>query len=231
MKNKPAADWYAFHFGSKFAESPDFNPEGLFGHGGTPECYVLYADFCSFTSFFKATENTRCIEPLMTSFYSELRKAIHERSGMLDKFLGDAVIAVWGLHVRENDMIQAVLETCNELAAIANRVAEEWQSRIDLLVEPKGMRIGLSKGPIIVIRRDLHYPGLSILGNPINLASRLQAAATANQLVCSNLVYQDAASARLHDRFQPYKGAAEAAYLEAKNYGAIKAWTMDLKPT
>ena len=90
------------------------------------------------------------------------------------------------------------------------------------------MRIGLSKGPIIVIRRDVHYPGLSILGNPINLASRLQAAAAANQLVCSNLIYQDAAAAGAQDRFRPYKSSAEGAYLEARNYGPIKAWTYDL---
>ena len=227
MKTKHTADWYAFHFGSKFTESPDFDPDSLYGHGN-PECYVLYADFCSFTAFFKATENTACIEGLMTSFYSQLRKSIHKHSGMLDKFLGDAVIAVWGLHVREENMIQSILQASAELAEIARGVAEEWQSQIDLLVEPKGLRIGVSKGPVIVIRRDYSYPGLSILGNPVNLACRLQAAAQANQMVCSNLVYQAAAEAKLNAPFQPFKNQSMEGCLEAKNYGQIKAWTLDL---
>ena len=74
--------WYAFHFGSKFANSKSFDPETLYG-AINRECYIMLADFCSFTSFFKATEDLALIDPLMTSFYSQIRKAIHKHFGML----------------------------------------------------------------------------------------------------------------------------------------------------
>jgi class 3 adenylate cyclase len=229
MKTTSTDNWYAFHFGSKFVSSPEFNPEALY-EAGNKECFVMLADICSFTAFFKATENVRVIEPLMTRFYTEVRKAVHKHSGMLDKIMGDAVVAVWGLHVREERMVQSVLEAANDLVQVANDVAREWQSQIDLLVEPKGLRIGLSKGPVIVIPRDHSYPGLSLLGNSINLASRLQTAAQANQLVCSNQAYKDIEQAGLKIPFQPYKNQGNDEFLDARNYGQIKAWVTDIAP-
>ena len=50
--------WYAFHFGSKFANSTKFDPETLYG-AINRECYIMLADFCSFTSFFQATEDLK----------------------------------------------------------------------------------------------------------------------------------------------------------------------------
>jgi class 3 adenylate cyclase len=224
----PSADtWYSFHFGPEVACAPDFNPDALIVNSNK-DCYVLLADLCSFTSFFKATHDLKLIERIMTAFYSRVRKVIHRHSGMLDKIIGDSVIAVWGLHHRDEKLIQQVIEASRELTRIANEVCEEWQSHIDLLVEPKGLRIGVSKGPIILIPRDFAYPGLSLLGNPINLASRLQAAAAANQLICSNQVYKDVEQARLKAKFKPYCNAVSTGFLEAKNYGPIKAWVMDL---
>lgn len=220
-------DWYSFHFGSKQANAPDFNPTALFG-ACHPDCYVMFADFCSFSSFFQATDKIELVEPLMTSFYSQVRKAIHRHDGMLDKILGDAVLAVWGLHQRGPKLVPAMLAAARELVNITHRVAEEWQSHIDLLVEPKGLRVGLSKGSIIVIRRDLNYPGLSILGNPINLAARLQVAADPNQLVCSNQVYKDLEAAELSAPFQPYKNHNAEAFVAAKNFGPVKAWVLNL---
>ena len=144
MNTTPREGWYAFHFGTQFVQSPQFNPQALF-QPGAQDCYVMIADLCSFTAFFKATENLQTIEPVMTSFYSQVRKSIHKHFGMLDKIIGDAVVAVWGLHIQREGLIGSIMEAARELTDIANRVAEEWQSQIDLLVEPKGLRIGLSK--------------------------------------------------------------------------------------
>ena len=234
MKDAPAVpthqhhEWYSFHFGSQQVASADFNPAGLFG-ACHPDCYVLFADFCSFSTFFKATENLAIVEPLMTSFYSQVRKAIHRHDGMLDQILGDGVLAVWGLHKSAGDAASRLVAVAAELVQITSQIATQWQSHIDLLVEPKGLRIGLSKGSIIVIRRDQTYPGLAILGNPINLASRLQTAARANQMVCSNQVYQDLERAGLTANFRPYKSQNDDAFVDAKNIGPVKAWVADIQ--
>jgi class 3 adenylate cyclase len=227
MENDKAVDWFLFHFGSDFVKSPVFNSESIYGKA--EDCYVLFADFCSFTSFLKATDKTNSIENEMTSLYSEMRKIILQHNGMLDKFIGDAAVAIWGLHHPEENATEQILSACKELVQMANAIANEWQSHIDTLVEPKGMHIGLSKGDVLVIRRDKKYPGFSLLGNPLNLASRLQTAALPNQVVCSNVVYQDMTNSE-QNLFSPYTDKNGDAFLEAKNYGKIKAWVFNIQP-
>jgi class 3 adenylate cyclase len=225
---KPAPDsWYAFHFGSQYVNSSEFNPP-LLQENSKQDCYVMMADLCSFTAFFQATPGFDIIERMMTSFYTQIRKTVHHHRGMLDKIVGDAVIAVWGLHHREKELLPMALAAARELVTIARTVSDEWQSHIDRMVEPKGLKVGLSKGPILLIPRDVTYPGLSLLGNPLNLAARLQIAAQANQLVCSNQVYQDVVRLKLDHSFQPFKSSETDGYIEAKNLGPIKAWVTDL---
>jgi adenylate cyclase len=222
-----ASDWYAYYFGSELANSAEFDAERLLERG-EQECRVLLADFCSFTTFMRATENIKVVEPILTSFYTEARKAIHRHSGMLYQIVGDSVVGVWGLHSTNAKIPESVLEAARALVAIAKRVADDWQAHIDLLVEPKGLRLGLSKGAIAAVRRDGVYPGLLLFGNAINLAARLQAAAGPNELVCSNSAYKEIQDADLKLPFQPYGGNSNPGSLEARNYGPIKAWTLNL---
>jgi class 3 adenylate cyclase len=138
------------------------------------------------------------------------------------------VAAVWGLHEPSDTMLHEILEAGQELTSIARHVADEWQSHIDLLVEPKGLRLGLSYGGVTVVRRDGVYPGLLLFGNPLNLAARLQGAAQPNQLVCSNSAYKRMQEKGLNVPFEPYSSDGNAAALEARNYGSLKAWVLDL---
>lgn len=227
MNQPTPEEWYAFHFGRSFASGPEFKPDQLFG-GSFRDCAVMFADFCSFTSFTRATENIKVMESLLTSFYTQARKIIHKHSGMLYQIVGDSVVSVWGLRPTSSGAVRSILDTAAELVGMTAQVAEEWQSHIDLFIEPKGLRLGLSKGSVMVIRRDNVYPGLLLFGNPINLASRLQAVAQPNQLVCANAAYKDIEEAGLSAKFEPYRDASSDGYVDAKNFGPLKAWVLDL---
>lgn len=221
-------DWYAYHFGSEFVSNCNFDPDHLHGKIHT-NCYVMMADFCSFTSFFKATGDLCKIESLMISFYTELRKIILRHGGMLDKIMGDGVIAVWGLHNKELPSMQAIMLASQELIQLAKSIAFEWQTHLDNIIEPKGMRIGLCKGDVMVIRRNEFYPGLSILGNPLNLASRLEQAAEPNHLLCTHTVYQDllADFKLLNDQSMDFN-AMQYQLMDVKNYGTVKVCSINL---
>jgi len=188
----------------------------------------MFADFCSFTSFTRATESTRLMESLLTSFYTQARKINHRHGGMLYQIVGDSVVCVWGLRATKDNAVPSILETAAELVSMTAAVAEDWQSHIDLIIEPKGLRLGLSKGSVMVIRRDNVYPGLLLFGNPINLASRLQSVAQPNQLVCSNAAYKDIEQAGLSAKFEPFRGESSESFLDAKNFGPLKAWVLNL---
>ncbi|MCU0605941.1 MAG: hypothetical protein MUF78_00610 [Candidatus Edwardsbacteria bacterium] len=53
-------EWYAFHFGTRFIRSQGFRPDQLYDRQGK-RCYVLIADLCSFTAFFRATDDVALV--------------------------------------------------------------------------------------------------------------------------------------------------------------------------
>jgi class 3 adenylate cyclase len=226
-----SANWYAFHFGSQVATSSDFKPEQLFGNV-RDNCYVMFADFCSFTSFFKATKDIRQVEPLISSFYTQIRKIIHRHNGVLDKIMGDGFIAVWNLYPEKGDQheetLQSILKASKELSIISLEIANLWQEKIEPIIKPKGIRIGLTKGEILIIRRNEEYPGLSLIGNPINLASRLQSIAKENELICSEDVFNDYQLKIPTISFEEYINSCGEKQFHAKNYGFVKAWSLNL---
>ena len=220
--------WYAFHFGSAFVYSGQFDPRVL--HKRVYEdCYVMMADFCSFTSFFRATRELTFIESLMNQYYTRLRKAIHCQQGMLDKIMGDGVIAVWGIHYHDSGLIRNVVKAAYEISRVANEIADKWQSHVDVAIEPRGLRIGVSKGDILVTRRDAVYPGLSLLGDAINLASRLQSVAGCNHLLCTQSVYDDISRASSASETPEGLGLGSS-YVDARNYGPVRVWDLSLCP-
>ncbi len=221
-------EWYSFHFGSRFVNSPRFDPSALYERRRT-DCHVLLADLCSFTSFFKATDELETVRALMTDYYSTVRRVIHRHGGMLEKIMGDAVLAIWGLHLTKSRQIAGIMKAAEELVRAAKRLTDRWQAVIDQVVKPTGLRLGLSRGEIITLRRDHNHPGLTVLGNPVNLAARLQVAAAPNQLICTNTVYHEIRRARLPYKFKQYNLEGNGHALNARNYGLLRVWVHDFR--
>src|SRR5689334_7257658 len=70
---------------------------------------VVFADMVGFTSLGESLDQ-ESLRRVMDRFYAEMRTAIETQAGTLAKFIGDAVLAVWGTpEVREDDALRAVL--------------------------------------------------------------------------------------------------------------------------
>src|SRR5688572_11691454 len=69
---------------------------------------VLFADLVGFTSLGERLDQ-ESLRRVMDRFYEEMRGAVHAHDGTVAKFIGDAVMAVWGTPVaREDDALRAV---------------------------------------------------------------------------------------------------------------------------
>jgi len=202
-----AKNWNSFHFGEK--DIPDVYGKVF------KRCYVLFADFCNFTKFFSSSDNLEDIEPLFKQFYTRSRESIHMNEGMLDKILGDGFIAVWGLPKMAEHAEQKIFACVKELNLISLELAEEWQSLVDVEIDVTGMRFGLSKGRLITINRNEAYPGVSILGDPLNMAARLQSIAEPQHLACSNRAYHSLKKLDLNFK-------AQGILSDVKGFGAVK---------
>lgn len=146
-------------------------PEMLALGGDKRELTVLFSDIRGFTSLSEQLEPEVLVE-LLNTFLGEMTDIILGREGMLDKYIGDAIMAVWGAPLPQSDH-----------AARSCRAALAMTSRLTLLNqywEPRGwpaleIGVGLNTGAMVVgnmgsVRR-LSY---TVIGDNVNLGSRLE---------------------------------------------------------
>ncbi|MFF2949877.1 AAA family ATPase [Kitasatospora sp. NPDC057965] len=124
-------------------------------------------------------------EPLrrvMDRYFASCGACIAEHGGVVEKFIGDAILAAFGATVaHEDDALRAVRAATDALAALAALTAElaaEYQVRLEA-------RAGICTGNVVVITR----PGddFRVVGDSVNTAARLQTAARPGEvLVCAD---------------------------------------------
>jgi len=187
--------------------------ESVVAPGLKQSVVVLVADFCSFTSFVHASiADAELIESVMARFYRETRQAINEDDGVVDKYMGDGVLAYWF-----GEDAGARFEKClQRLMGIAVNLADEWQDQIDSAVEPKGLRAGGAIGDVLFVSENPPNPPIHAIGDSINVASRLQGIAKPNSLVITN---------RLRKRFFGTRDDFEwVGKVKLKNIDPVIAW-------
>src|SRR3954454_5689374 len=131
---------------------------------------VVFADMVGFTSLGERLDQ-ESLRRVMDRFYAEMRAAIEGQDGTLAKFIGDAVLAVWGTpEVREDDALRAVRAAeamRRSLTALNDDLERRWGVKV-------GMRTGVNTGEVVV---PPARPADLLVGDTLNVAPRLEQAA------------------------------------------------------
>lgn len=137
---------------------------------------VVFADMVGFTSLGESLDQ-ESLRRVMDRFYAEMRGAIEAEQGTLAKFIGDAVLAVWGTpEVREDDALRAVRAADamrRALSGLNEDLGERWGVRV-------GMRTGVNTGEVVV---DPSRPADLLVGDTLNVAARLEQAAADGEVL------------------------------------------------
>lgn len=148
---------------------------------------VLFCDLVDFTVLTRRLD-AEDVREVVNSYFGRWTAAIERHNGVVEKFAGDAVMAVFGLvHSTDLDPIQAVraaLAMGRELELLNRRFEPQYGIRLQ-------MRTGIHTGHAIVSTlRERRGQDFVIVGDTVNLASRLQALAPVNGIVISHATYQ-----------------------------------------
>jgi len=140
--------------------------------GGTrTDVTILLTDIRNFTSISEQMDPWDVVE-LLNSYFPGMINIIFRHQGMVDKFIGDSILAVFGVPVpREDDAMRAVraaLEMQSGLKAINRGRARKHQTTLEI-------GIGITSGTVISgnigSERRMDY---TVIGDPVNLAARLE---------------------------------------------------------
>ena len=192
-------------------------PPGMY-HGVA----VLIADLCSFSSYVRDTSDDEVVRYCLTAFYSKARYDVLNTGGMLYQFVGDEVVALYGLPERTEGTMEAALRCARSLVDIGNAISSEWQRHIDRVQERQGVHIGITLGDMQVVSlRPFGRAHLSAVSDGINMAARLFACAGPSEIVVSNAFYQE-----LEPEAQA--GFKHIEPVDARNMGRINAWKLSV---
>ena len=130
------------------AALPRVTAESSAGRGGEPVaerrvCSVLFCDVVGFTPLSEARD-PEAVRELLSRYFGVARTVIGRYGGVVEKFIGDAVMAVWGTPVAsEDDAERAVRAALDLVSAVAAMGAEAG-------VPELGARVGVVTGEVAV---------------------------------------------------------------------------------
>jgi adenylate cyclase len=165
---------------------------------------VLFADLRGYTRL-SQSHSAESVSALLDAFYDECAEAIWERDGLLNKTMGDAVMAVFNFPIRRDDHpMQAVLA--------ARAIQDRWSARRDSLADSvgadrgrMGVGVGIDSGKISFGEFGRAHHDLTAIGTVVNTASRAQSAAAADEILLTQAVYERARSELSGSRAQDYQ--------------------------
>lgn len=149
-----------------------------------PEVTVVLADIVNFSSMVVASR-AEDLSEAMSRYYRLARSAVFDHGGMLDKFIGDSVLAVFGYPFpNHGDSANAIRFGC-ELVGLGGEVLGAWSEQLNAVIET-GTRVGIATGDIWPLNIGASDIELALLGDTINLAARLESNCSVNCVLFDN---------------------------------------------
>jgi class 3 adenylate cyclase len=157
--------------------------------GGTrKKVSVLFSDISGFTRMLSVTEPERVIK-VLNEYLTEMTEIIFRYEGMVDKFVGDAVIGIFGALKTSPDDTYRAVKAAMSMQERLLELQKKWKENINEIIEA---RIAVNTGEVIL--GNIGSPqrmDYTAIGDTVNTASRLQAIAEIGKVIISRSTYRE----------------------------------------
>lgn len=155
----------------------------------TKKVTILLSDLRGFTAMAEQYSATEMVS-LLNRYFSRMSEIIISHGGTIDKFMGDAIMALFGApESYEDDLDRAILCAVEMQRAMhdINQVNKQFN------MPPLFMGIGINTGKVVAgqLGSALHSE-YTVIGDEVNLASRIEAHSLRGQVLISEASYQEA---------------------------------------
>jgi class 3 adenylate cyclase len=178
---------------------------------------VLFADISGSTGLGQALD-PEALQHMLSRYFSEMKRVVERHGGLVSKFIGDAVMAVFGLPVlHEDDALRAV-RAAGEMRATLAQLNEEFAASWGVTV---AVRTGANTGEVLA--REPAEGQALVVGDAVNTAARLEQVAQPGEILIGEDTHR-----LVHDAVR----AERVGPLELRGIGRpVPAWrVLDVAP-
>ncbi len=167
------------------------DPDNPWMKGSRVEATVLFVDIRGFTSLSEEKEPEVIVE-LLNDYFSRITETVIKHGGHLNKFVGDAAMAVFGTPVPNSEhaeaAVKAALDIQREIASL-DRTKLDGTLKIEFL--PYKVGVGINSGEVVAgnlgSQKRMEY---TVIGDNVNVASRLTSLAEEGEILISKRTYE-----------------------------------------
>ena len=153
---------------------------------------VFFADLRGYTLLSQGTDSKEVVS-MLHKFYDECAAAVWERDGIINKFIGDAVLAIFNFPIMRADHVQQAVLAAIELQKRCSEKKKLMMIKADSTACPVGIGVGIHTGLASIGEVGTAYKDFTIIGPVVNLASRVQGTAKAGEILVTEEVYTEVA--------------------------------------
>jgi len=164
---------------------PDLTIEGERKH-----VTILFSDLSGYTAMTEKLDPEE-VKEIMNLIFGKITEIIQNYDGFIERFIGDAVMAIFGVpRAHEDDPIRAI-RTAMEIRAAVEDISPKFEGKIGC---PLTIHTGINTGLVVTGEVNIQKGTHGLTGDAINLASRLEGIANAGEIIVGPDTYSQAAN-------------------------------------
>jgi class 3 adenylate cyclase/tetratricopeptide (TPR) repeat protein len=156
--------------------------------GERKQVTVLFSDLSGYTAMSEKLDPEE-VKEIMSRIFGEIAQVVTKYEGFIEKFVGDAVVAFFGIpKAHEDDPIRAI-RVGREIDELIAAISPEVEKRTGKSIS---MHTGINTGLVVTGEVSMDKGTHGLAGNPINVASRLSNLAKAGEILVGHDTYRHA---------------------------------------
>src|SRR5919206_2593004 len=188
---------------------------------------ALFADLVGSTPLAER-EDPEVVQSVVSRTFDRLSQEIERYEGLLEKFMGDAVLAVFGVPRAHEDDAERAVRAAFEMQAVLSELNRGFAAEGKPTLE---MRIGIEAGEVLAdLERASGARDRMLTGDAVNTAARLQSAAEPGQIVVGPTVFASTKDVIEYRELEPLTLKGKAEPVVASRALRIKAHTRGERP-
>ncbi len=172
------------YVGSEVFQMIMANPESTWLKGTRKQATVIMTDIRGFTAYSEVNEPEEVVDRI-NEYFDIATSVIHKHGGFVDKFIGDAVLAIFGAPIFREDHIECAVKAAFDMQKQLNAASRNGNHLLS------AVGIGINSGIVVSgnigSQERMEY---TVIGDSVNLASRLNGFAGSGEIIISKNIYE-----------------------------------------